>query len=102
MVGTGRDVQPIERSTRKQVTPPFWGGLLQSVTAKTMAKSASLPPVIKTFCPLMTQCLPSLTAVVRMAEGFEPAPGSGRAKKDLRVSSVGGMRDLAFSWSLPC
>ena len=91
----------IQDTTRKQVTPPFWGGLLRSVTAKTMAKSASLPPVIKTFCPLMTQCLPSLTAVVRMAEGSEPAPGSVRAKQDLRVPSMVGMRYSAFCCSLP-
>src|SRR5260370_18207068 len=83
IVGTGREVQPIERSTRKHVTPPSCGGLLRSVTAKTIVKSASLPPVINTFCPLMTQYLPSLTALVRMLVGSEPPPVSVHPKHHL-------------------
>ena len=56
---------------------------------------------VKTFCPLMTHSLPSLTAVLRIAEGSEPAPGSVRAKQDLRVPSIVGMRYSFFCCSLP-
>src|SRR5258708_19645844 len=101
IVGTGREVQPIERSTRKQVTPPFWGGFVRSVTAKTMVKSASLPPVINTFCPLMTQWPPSLTALVRIEEGPEPAPGSVRAKHDLRSPCMLRTPHSTFFHSFP-
>ena len=40
-----------------------WGGFVRSVTAKTIVKSASLPPVINTFSPLMTQSFAILDAV---------------------------------------
>src|SRR5260370_11138625 len=101
IVGTGREFQPISRSTRKQVTPPFCGGFVRSVTANTIAKSASLPPVINTFCPLITQWLPSLTAVVRISDGSEPAPGSVSAQHDLRSPSILVIRYSSFCHSLP-
>ena len=76
----------MSRSTRKQVTPPsapFSG----SVTAKTMQKSASLPPVMKVFSPVITHSSPSRTALVRIARASEPAPGSVIAKQ-LRSSPL--------------
>jgi hypothetical protein len=80
MVAIGEDVQPMSRSTRKHVMPPsepFSG----SVTANTITKSASLPPVMKIFSPLMIQSSPSRTARVLMLRASEPAPGSVIAKQ---------------------
>jgi hypothetical protein len=87
----GSDFQPMSRSTRKQVTPPF-APFSGSVTANTITKSASLPPVMKTFSPLMIQSLPSRTARVRMLRASEPAPGSVIAKQDRRSPSMVGIR----------
>ncbi len=58
MVGIGSDFQPMSRSTRKQVTPPLAPFSL-SVTANTIVKSASLPPVMNVFSPVMTHSEPS-------------------------------------------
>ncbi len=51
-----------------------------SVTAKTTAKSAWAPFVMKCFRPFSTHSPPSSTAVVRMAWASDPASGSVRAK----------------------
>ena len=91
IVSIGVLVQPRSRSTRKHVTPPSAPFSL-SVTANTMTKSASLPPVMKVFSPLMTHSSPSRRALVRMARASEPAPGSVIAKHDLRVPSIVGRR----------
>src|SRR6266536_3424584 len=48
-----------------------------SVTAKTITKSASLPPVMKVFSPLITHWSPSRRARVRMLRASEPASGLG-------------------------
>src|SRR5260370_33455390 len=49
MVGIGSDFQPMSRSAMKQVTPA------SGTTAKTIAKSASLPPVMNVFSPLWSR-----------------------------------------------
>ena len=51
---------------------PFSG----SVTATNMVKSASSTLLIQIFLPLITQSVPSLTALVTIDDGSEPAPGS--------------------------
>jgi hypothetical protein len=85
------DVQPIVRSTRKAVEP-VRALLSGSVTAITMAKSASLPPVMNVFSPLITQSPRSRRALVLMFAASEPAPGSVIAKQDSRVPSSVGTR----------
>jgi len=60
--------------------------------AKTMVKSASLPPVMKVFSPRMTQSEPSLRALVLIAVASEPAPGSVIAKHEIRWPSMVGSR----------
>ena len=100
IVGIGSDFQPMSRSTRKQVTPPS-APLSGSVTAKTMTKSASLPPVMNVFSPLITQSPPSLTARVLMLRASEPAPGSVIAKQLRRSPLMVGMRYCCFCSSVP-
>ncbi len=73
------------------MTPPSAPCSL-SVTAKTMTKSASLPPVMKVFSPLMTHSSPSRRALVRMARASEPAPGSVMAKHDTLSPLIVGTR----------
>jgi hypothetical protein len=73
------------------VTPPF-APFSGSVIAKTMAKSASFPPVMKVFSPLMIQSVPSLRADVLIALASDPAPGSVIAKQDLRSPEIVGRR----------
>ncbi len=63
-----------------------------SVTANTMVKSASLPPVMKVFSPLITHSSPSRTADVRIARASDPAPGSVIAKQLLRSPLIVGTR----------
>ena len=91
MVSIGSDFQPMSRSTRKQVAPPS-APRAGSVTANTMAKSASLPPVMNVFSPLITQSSPSRRALVRMLRASEPAPGSVIAKQLFRSPSMVGCR----------
>ncbi len=91
MVAIGSDFQPMSRSTRKQVMPPS-APLSGSVTANTITKSASLPPVMKVFSPLMTQSPPSRRARVRMLRASEPASGSVMAKQERRSPSMVGIR----------
>jgi hypothetical protein len=83
--------QPWSRSTRKQVTPPS-APLSRSVTANTIVKSASLPPVMNVFSPLITHSSPSRTAEVRIARASEPAPGSVIAKQLRRSPLMVGTR----------
>ena len=45
--------------------------------AMMMAKPAPSAPVMNHLLPLITQWLPSFTAVVFSADGSEPAPGAG-------------------------
>ena len=99
MVSMYSDFQPWSRSTRKQVTPPSAPFSL-SVTAKTIVKSASLPPVMKDFSPLITHSSPSHMAEVRMARASEPAPGSVMAKQLLRSPLMVGRRYFCFCSSL--
>ena len=68
--------------------------------ANTMVKSASLPPVMKVFSPLMIQSEPSLRAVVRIAVASEPAPGSVIAKQEILSPSMVGSRYSCFCSSL--
>ncbi len=91
MVWIGSDFQPISRSARKQVIPPS-APLSGSVTAKTITKSASLPPVMKVFSPLITHWSPSRRARVRMLRASEPASGSVIAKQERRSPSIVGIR----------
>ena len=49
---------------------------LGSVLATTITRSASWPLLMKVFEPLMTQWLPSMTAVVLTDCRSEPVPGS--------------------------
>ena len=99
MVWMKCDVQPIERSTRNAVDPvcAFSPG---EVIATTMAKSASLPPVMKVFSPLITQSSPSRRAVVLMFAASDPAPGSVIAKHESRSPSIVGSRNSFFCSSL--
>jgi hypothetical protein len=90
-VSIGADVQPRSRSTRKQVTPPS-APRSRSVTAKTMQKSASLPPVMNVFSPLITHASRSRWAEVRIAFASDPAPGSVMAKQLFRFPSMVGTR----------
>ncbi len=92
IVSIGSAVQPIERSTRKAVWPPRWP-LSASVTAITIAKSASTPLVMKVFSPLRTQSSPSRTARMRIAVASEPASGSVIAKQEIRSPSIVGSRN---------
>ncbi len=74
---------PRSRSTRKQVTPPSAPFSL-SVTAKTMTKSASLPPVMNVFSPLITHSSPS-----RRRDGADVArvrAGTGLGDREARLS----------------
>ncbi len=48
-----------------------------SPLAMMMAKPAPSAPVMNHLVPLITQWLPSCTAVVFNAEGSDPAPGAG-------------------------
>ena len=73
------------------MTPPSAPFSL-SVTAKTMTKSASLPPVMKVFSPLITHSSPSRPALVRMARASDPAPGSVMAKHDFLSPLIVGTR----------
>ena len=91
MVSIGSERHPLSRSTMKQVTPPSAPRSL-SVTANTSAKSASWPPVMNVFSPLMTQSDPSWRADVRIAFASDPAPGSVIAKQDRRSPSIVGRR----------
>ena len=66
--------------------------LARSVTAKTIAKSASLPLVMKTFSPFKIHESPSLTAVMWMLPASDPAPGSVSAKHDRRSPLIVGSK----------
>ena len=95
MVSMYSDFQPMSRSTRKQVTDSSVRPSRcrsGSVTAKTMVKSASSPPVMKVFSPLTTHSSPSRRAVVRIARASDPAPGSVIAKQLLRSPEMVGSR----------
>ena len=81
------------------MTPPLAPSSL-SVTAKTMQKSATSPPVMKVFSPLITHSSPSRTAVVRMLRASEPAPGSVIAKQLIFSPSMVGRRYAACCSSL--
>ncbi len=69
----------------------------------TMAKSASLPPVMKVFSPLRIQSSPSRRARNRMLAASEPAPGSVMAKQEFRSPSMVGSRNScrcsAVAWN---
>ncbi len=78
------------------MNPPF-EPFSASVTAITIAKSASLPPVMNVFSPRITQSSPSRRAVVRIARVSDPAPGSVIAKQDFRSPEMVGSR-----YSLRC
>ncbi len=56
---------------------------LESVTAMAMVKSALAMRLIQILRPLITQSLPSLTALVFMPAGSPPAPGSEMAMAEL-------------------
>jgi len=62
------------------------------VTANTRQKSATSPPVMKVFSPLMTHSSPSRRAVVRMLRASDPAPGSVIAKQLILSPSIVGVR----------
>jgi hypothetical protein len=47
--------------------------------AKTMNRSASLPLVIQSFCPVRTQSSPSWVARQASAKASEPLPASDKA-----------------------
>ena len=54
-----------------------------SVTAMAMVKSALAMRLIQILRPLITQSLPSFTALVFMPAGSPPAPGSEMAMAEL-------------------
>ena len=100
IVRIGEDVQPRSLSTRKAVMPPrdFSAG---SVTANTMAKSASWPRVMNVFSPFSTQSPPSRRALSLMAVASDPAPGSVSAKQETRSPSITGTRYSARCPGVP-
>ena len=73
------------------MTPPL-APFSWSVTAKTSAKSASFPPVMKVFSPLMTHSSQTRTDGARIAVASEPAPGSVMAKQERRSPLMVGNR----------
>jgi hypothetical protein len=64
-------------STRNPRTRPS----SSSTLAHTTATSAMVPEVIQSFSPFKMYSSPTLRAVVVMASGFDPAPGSVRPKQ---------------------
>ena len=56
---------------------------LESVTAMTMVKSALAMRLIQILRPLITQSVPSFTALVFMPAGSPPAPGSEMAMAEV-------------------
>ena len=82
----------VSASTRKAVMPP-WARFPGSVTAKTSAKSAESPPVMKCFRPLITHASPApFIARVWIRVASEPAPGSVRAKHVTLSARIKGKR----------
>jgi len=80
--------------------PPRLAGRDGSVTATTIAKSASLPLVMNVFSPLSTQSSPSRRALSLMFAASDPAPGSVIAKQEIRSPSMVGMRNSSFCSAL--
>ena len=82
----------VSASTRNAVMPP-WARLSGSVTAKTRAKSALSPPVMKCFRPLIVHVPRSLlTPRVWIRVASEPAPGSVSAKQVTLSARISGNR----------
>ena len=73
----------------------------RSVTVSTTAVSAMPPLVMKFFDPLISQCWPSRTAVVRMPPASEPEPGSVSPQQPTFSPFASGGRKRRFCSSLP-
>ena len=63
-----------------------------------IAKLAPCAPVMNHLSPLITQWLPSFTAVVASADGSEPAPGAGSVmqKHDRMSPRASGRNQRSF------
>jgi hypothetical protein len=66
-----------------------------------MPCAAPSAPVMKVLAPLITQWLPSCTAVVFIIDGSEPAPPSGSViRKAVRISPAASGRSTSSFWAV--
>src|SRR5271166_248598 len=72
---SSEDVNPLVPFSTKNPRIP------SGVRAQQIATSATVPLVIQVFSPLITQSLPSFTALVAIPAGFDPKPGSVSPKQ---------------------
>ena len=95
--------RPFAGSGTKNMLARWCGGASGFVTAMQIAKPAPSIALANHFRPLMTQSLPSFTAVVDMMTGFEPALFGSVIVKQLRISPrTSGSRNCSFCFSLAC
>ena len=73
----------------------------RSTVANTIARSASVPLVMKILLPFRTYSSPSRTAVVRIAAGSLPASGSVSAKQPSIWPRASGLKYSSFCASVP-
>ena len=81
---------------------PLFLARLGSVRASRIAKSASEPQVVHTFCPLTIHSSPSSTARVASDARSEPAPGSLKSWHHFSSLRTIGPRKRRFCSSVPC